>query len=504
MTFIGHGTGGIVIKSALCYSQSRQTQFGFILKKTKHVIFLDTPHLGFNETAWCSVSGDALSERGKGQWTLWSTVLSDLRRTFAEISIRFNITSACASLTNRLKGFEDDVAPGDSGLTYLPNEVPLYLERVNHTTISKFYKDTVNYDRLLSCICTGMSCLTNDEEQIQSLRRWIGGGLESHAQSEAWNQAAHERNLTRYHPGTCKWLFEDQRFKSWSEASNSNPILWLTGPGGAGKSVMCSVVIDVISRQRQPPATPYLMVTFNQERSRCQIATLLASQLLDYVLKEQRGVDTEALSFLTQSSSVCDNIYAFIKLLVSQCSSVFFFLDGVNETYMAESGDSQKRREELQRLNDDLNSTLAFLTSLSRDRQETRIRLWCSSQKTNSVVDWVDQIGGVELAVDENLVQADVSRYLSKIKDETLNRIPNEVERLEVEALLDGRAGANFRWAYMMKDILRDPKLTPGDLVALVQKGLPRDLREIYAARVEELMKLDKRDQQDGRWPLAK
>ncbi|KAI0535346.1 hypothetical protein GGR58DRAFT_479503 [Xylaria digitata] len=348
-----------------------------------------------------------------------------------------------------------------------------------------------------------MTCLTNDEEQIQRLRRWIGGGLESHAQSETWNRAAHERNLDRYHPNTCQWLFADPKFKSWNEKPNSDPILWLTAPGGAGKSVMCSVVIDAISRQRQPPATPYLMVTFNQERSRCQIATLLASQLLDHVLKEQQGIDTEALSLLAQNASICDNVYSLINLLVSQCSSVFFFLDGVNETYLAESGDSPKRRDELQRLNDDLKTTLVFLRDLARGNQETRIRLWCSSQKTNSVVSWVDQLGGVELAVDENIVQADVSLYLSKIKKEALNRIPNVVERLAVERLLDGRAGANFRWAHMMKDILRDPKLTPDDLVKMIQKGLPSDLREIYSRRVEELMKLDKKDQQDGRWPLA-
>ncbi|KAI8955664.1 hypothetical protein F4801DRAFT_528531 [Xylaria longipes] len=502
MTFIGHGTGGIVIKSALCYSQSRQTQFGFILRKTKHVIFLDTPHSGLNEGAWCSISGDVLNEGGKGQWSLWSTVLSDLRRTFAEISVRFNITSACASLTDRPRGFKDDVAPGDSGLTYLPHELPLYLERVDHMNISKFHKDTVNYDRLLDRIRTGMTCLTKDEEHIQRLRRWIGGGLESHAQSETWNQAAHERNLSRHHPNTCRWLFKDPRFKSWSEKPNANPILWLTAPGGAGKSVMCSLVVDAISKRTQPPATPYLMVTFNQERSRCQIATLLASQLLDYVLKEQQGVDTEALSLLAQNASICDNVYALINLLISQCSSVFFFLDGINETYLVESGDSSKRRDELQRLNDDLKTTLTFLTGLARDNQETRIRLWCSSQKTNSVVNWINQLGGVELAIDEKLVQADVSLYLSEIKKETLNRIPNVVERLEVEVLLT-RAEANFRWACMMKDILQDPKLTLDDLVRMVRKGLPGDLREIYAARLEELMKLDKKDRQDGRWPLA-
>ncbi|KAK8241966.1 hypothetical protein HDK77DRAFT_270218 [Phyllosticta capitalensis] len=98
ITFIGHGAGGIIIKSALCYSHARGSEFGTILDKTRHVIFLDTPHAGISDYAWRSISRGTFSETSGGQWKLWSSVLSDLRKSFSEVSVRFNITSACASL----------------------------------------------------------------------------------------------------------------------------------------------------------------------------------------------------------------------------------------------------------------------------------------------------------------------------------------------------------------------------------------------------------------------
>lgn len=130
---------------------------------------------------------------------------------------------------------------------------------------------------------------------------------------------------------------------------------------------------------------------------------------------------------------------------------------------------------------------LTSLKKLARNNHEPNkpnIRLWCSGQKTNSVVHWMKKLGGVELAVGEDLFRDDVSSYLSGIKNETLERIPNELERLKVEGRFHGRARANFRWAYMMKNILEDPELT----------------RELYATRLEELMQLDKEDRENGKW----
>ena len=54
--------------------------------------------MGLNTDSWQSISSGTSSETCMGQWKLWSTVLSDLRKTFAEIAVGFNITLSVCQL----------------------------------------------------------------------------------------------------------------------------------------------------------------------------------------------------------------------------------------------------------------------------------------------------------------------------------------------------------------------------------------------------------------------
>ncbi|CZR51756.1 uncharacterized protein PAC_01633 [Phialocephala subalpina] len=500
ITFIGHGTGGIVIKSALSYSHARNSQYGLILRKTKHVIFLDTPHEGLNAGAWRSLSRGTFSEKSIGQWELWSSVLSDLRKVFGEIATGFNITSSCASL--RPNGFADDVAPGDTGLTFLRHERTLHLDGVKHLTICKFSERNNNYQRLLDRIRAGRVCITKDDEQIQKVRSWIGMAVGGQAESHSeLNTNDHERCLNQRHDGTCEWLFSNTVFSDWVTKEDANRILWLTAPGGSGKSVLCSVAVQQISQTPMRPATPYLMVTYRKERSKCQMATLLASQLLDHVLAEQGGIDTEVLSLLNQNATKASNIHDLIRLLVSQCSAAYFFLDGLDEIRFLETA-SSSACQVADMLREDLLITLQFLASMAWDASGTKVRLWCSSQKADPVNGWMMQLKPVELIADETSIEQDIHQYLAHTQDNILVRLSDPADKAAVTAALHIQAGCNFRWASMMGNSLTNTKI-PKDLVDKVLQGLPKSLRESYQMHFKELKRLDKNDQEEGNPPIS-
>ena len=78
--------------------------YGDILQKTHHVIFLDTPHLGLNVKAFGAVFGAEATLRGCEQVGLWSSALTDLGKSFAEIGSKISITSVYASLPVILSG----------------------------------------------------------------------------------------------------------------------------------------------------------------------------------------------------------------------------------------------------------------------------------------------------------------------------------------------------------------------------------------------------------------
>lgn len=446
-----------------------------------------------------------------GQWKLWSTVLTDLRKVFSEIASGFNITSACASLRSSERSIGDEVTPGDSGLTFVSHERVLHLDGVKHLMISKFSsKDDPNYCRLLDRIRAGWTHISNDKDQIAKIWLWIGvsgvgGGQLSSSDSITWNTADYETAVSRRYEGTGQWLHSDKVFQSWASQSIANKTdtrtLWVTGPGGVGKSVLCSYAVETISRRETKSATPYVFLRYGKERNKCQIAQILASQLLEHVIREQGGVEVEVLSLLSQSSSNVRNLHEMIRLLVSQCYSVYFFLDGLNEIALAEAEPSEMRKMELKRFSENLEETIGFLEGLTKD-DKLHVRLWCSSQKTHSVIAMMQNLRAAELEMDQALVARDVQAYLADVQSEIVQRLSDDDDRKFFTHALIAQAGSNFRWAYMMAETLRGCHL-PKLLVDKVKQGLPGDLRTTYQERFKELQMLDRHDVQDGFPPLS-
>lgn len=72
--------------------------YGSLWRRTKHVIFLDTPHAGIDPVAWESISKGSFNEKNKEQWSLGSKDLEDLSKAFAAIAGTFNITAARVTL----------------------------------------------------------------------------------------------------------------------------------------------------------------------------------------------------------------------------------------------------------------------------------------------------------------------------------------------------------------------------------------------------------------------
>ncbi|KAF8252056.1 hypothetical protein K440DRAFT_504999, partial [Wilcoxina mikolae CBS 423.85] len=57
--------------------------------------------------------------------------------------------------------------------------------------------------------------------------------------------------LLRRHEGTCKWILEDPRYRTWARTDvdgQSQSILWISGDPGCGKSVLSSFLTKEIIR----------------------------------------------------------------------------------------------------------------------------------------------------------------------------------------------------------------------------------------------------------------
>ncbi|KAK7212205.1 hypothetical protein V2G26_019383 [Clonostachys chloroleuca] len=69
--------------------------------------------------------------------------------------------------------------------------------------------------------------------QEEKLRKWL---------SASNPETNFKADLCTYHPGTCLWFLEGDKFKDWKLASRQS--LWMHGIPGSGKTVMSSKIID--------------------------------------------------------------------------------------------------------------------------------------------------------------------------------------------------------------------------------------------------------------------
>ncbi|EKM54786.1 uncharacterized protein PHACADRAFT_197216 [Phanerochaete carnosa HHB-10118-sp] len=84
----------------------------------------------------------------------------------------------------------------------------------------------------------------------------------------------HEERRTSYLDGTCTWFF-DHKFKEWKDSSNG--VYWIYGNPGAGKSVLCSSVVEHIS---SIPGLHVAYFYFDYRRAEMQTVTGLLASLI--------------------------------------------------------------------------------------------------------------------------------------------------------------------------------------------------------------------------------
>src|SRR3984885_4948080 len=68
---------------------------------------------------------------------------------------------------------------------------------------------------------------------LQAAYSWLSAAED--AQEEYLEELANKRQ-----PGTCNWILEQDAVKTWVQPTGIEPLIWLTGKPGGGKSVLAS------------------------------------------------------------------------------------------------------------------------------------------------------------------------------------------------------------------------------------------------------------------------
>lgn len=129
--------------------------------------------------------------------------------------------------------------------------------------------------------------------------------------------------------GTCDWILNDDQMFSWVEDEKGDPILWMTGIPGAGKSFLSSLIIENL-HSRDNQTTLYYFCGKSSDSDSCVLVLrTLANQLV------RNNSDLAPLihqAYLQKCSTLSTSaLKKMLKELLSTVKSTRIVLDGVDE-----------------------------------------------------------------------------------------------------------------------------------------------------------------------------
>ena len=152
----------------------------------------------------------------------------------------------------------------------------------------------------------------------------------------------------RRQPETCDWILKDSRMRPWIEDDRGDAVLWMNGIPGAGKSFLCSLVIENLQSQQHLSTLYYFCSHKSSTENTCAVMLrTLAIQLL------QQNLDMAPLvhqAYLqrgsNKSSPAMKNL--LIKLLPTS-KATRIVIDGMDEISHAAQQELIKNLIEIQK-----------------------------------------------------------------------------------------------------------------------------------------------------------
>jgi ankyrin repeat domain-containing protein 50 len=138
----------------------------------------------------------------------------------------------------------------------------------------------------------------------------------------------HKVSRSKHEPDTAKWIFDIKDFRNWKD--NSGESLWIHGIPGAGKTILCSTIIDHMSQHYEgDPSNRVAYFYFDFADNKKQtVANLLKSVVYQLIATEEAGLYTKC-NGLQQPN--LDELVGVVLAEVSRTRRTFLMIDALDE-----------------------------------------------------------------------------------------------------------------------------------------------------------------------------
>ncbi|KAI1208212.1 uncharacterized protein F4807DRAFT_468798 [Annulohypoxylon truncatum] len=309
-----------------------------------------------------------------------------------------------------------------------------------------------------------------DPELLSHYRDRIKKWLVPRKESDIDYHEQLDRHIRARAAGSCNWLWQHDLYDQWLHKNEAPPVIWVQGPLGLGKSVLCSAAIEHARRHKK--CTIFYYCRFNNQSTVMQVAGRLIEQLFDYLFARDESIALSAIGITKDTSSLTtDGLLKMAKHLIQELQSLegqksagspslLMFLDGLDE---------EPREEE----------TLSPFAFKLLGEFPSVVRIWVTSRPSRQLNGLLSRYPTIHL---KEHTRNDVRAYIeSEMRESTEGLFDNDefIENVLIPRLLQ-RCECNFLFARLLTGYMKEGSFRPSELPRVIQEELPIDVSDIY------------------------
>ena len=288
-------------------------------------------------------------------------------------------------------------------------------------------------------------------QMVEEVRNWL-----SAAEDQQENRLDGLSDKRQFE--TCDWILQDPQMQSWIEDDSGDAILWMTGIPGAGKSYLCSLLVENLLSQQHFSTLYYFCNHQSSSENACaMILRTFAVQLL------QQNMDMALLVHQAYLMKASNRSVPTMKRLLAQVlptsKAARIVIDGIDEF------DDTTQQETLRSLVEIQKNAGQFCKLLVSSREEPKIKKSLAAKKHLKLGD--KTLGGLSLYIKESI---------KEIQERFPEMDPNLVKRAEER--LHSKAKGMFLWVRLVTKMLID-QTSEWDIEHAIDE-LPDGLEEAY------------------------
>ncbi|KAF2261162.1 C2H2 domain-containing protein [Lojkania enalia] len=328
------------------------------------------------------------------------------------------------------------------------------------------------------------------DKKFTALREWFGVGAQMTSDHELILQVRDK------YPATGRWILEHEVIKVWMFADIPvSPMIWMTGIPGAGKTVLASVIIEELLRERKsenPPVVSYFYCNYNGNNEAVTVLKGILHQLLD------QYPDLMPHCLARKATSGEPSLRSFTnarRLFEDFCLSVpkqYIIIDGLDECDLRERKQLLELFVQMMGQCDAEDPGCFRVLFVSQDYADIKRSLHSSAEA---------RIAPKIISLSSSDNEKDIRVYMNDLMGQIKMKHGLKDEQAEyLQHLTIHRAQGMFLYAKLVVlNLLQQP--TRQQLLEEVNsRGIPKDLAQAY----ERIVTRIKRNAPQAEWEIAK